>query len=85
MTPVKKGAPVPTTEADWPRDPLLRALRALSVLAFIVLLFVVILTKDSVDVTTVGFLVGAILIQLSYDALVGVPGVLNKRDDGSKK
>lgn len=77
----EKGAPV--NEADWPKDPLLRALRALSILAFIVLLFIVLAVKQDVDVTTVGFLVGAILIQLSYDALVGVPGVISRRADAS--
>lgn len=72
-----------TNEADWPKDPLLRALRAMSILAFIALLCYVVAVKEQVDVTVVGFLVGAIIIQLGYDALVGVPGVVLKRAGGT--
>lgn len=74
-----------TTGDDWPHDPLLRVLRTISVIAFLALLIVVLIVKEDADVTTVGFLIGAILIQLSYDALVGIPGVLRRSDDGEKK
>lgn len=60
------------------KDPLLRVLRAISILAFLVLIAVVVLDPGRTDATTLApILAGAILLQLGY--AVVVPG-LSKRD-----
>lgn len=74
-----------TEEEGWPHDPLLRVLRTFSVVAFIILLFIVLVFRDAHDVTTVGFLIGAILIQLSYDVLISLPGAVSKRLGNDQK
>lgn len=64
----------------WGRDSLLRWLRALSVLAFLALVVVVVLdpTRGN-DLTLVALLSGATLLQLGYE--VGIPLLGGRRKD----
>lgn len=55
------------------RDPLLRWLRALSVVAFLTLVVVVVLRSGAVDIPLVALLSGAVLLQLGYEVII--PGL----------
>jgi hypothetical protein len=55
-------------------DPLLRALRAISLAAFLAIFVVVVADPDrAMNLALVAFLAGAILLQLGYDVALRIP------------
>lgn len=66
---------------QWTQDPLNRALRVLSVVAFLGLIIVVVVDPDrSNNLALQSLLVGAILLQLGYDVALRLPDIISKRN-----
>lgn len=71
-------------------DPLLRALRAVAILAMLGLLIAVVLSvvfdgTRSVDPTLAAMLIGAILLALGYPFALRLPGVVVQRKEDEEK
>jgi hypothetical protein len=63
-------------------DPVLRALRALAVVAFLGLLAALILNTDrQPDLTLAFLLIGATIFALGYDVALRIPGFLERKPE----
>jgi hypothetical protein len=69
----------------WTRDPLLRALRTVSLVAFLALTALVIIDPSRADNPTRAMLIGAVLLQLGYEVVIKLPQIVARRLDSGDK